>query len=383
MFPFPTVQDIQTYLRDNGWQHSLTWHDAPVWSHEEGYEVLVPPRDDLPDTDLRVGELLNVLAAAEQRSADDIIVDINAPLDDIQSFRTFPEGMPPGFTSMEAGIRALQGVQSMIGIAARTVIEGPLPEFTGGIPPAASDLLQRVRLGSGRPGSYVFTVRVPVDPPTRPVDTEPPSQLGEPLGRQVARQFYEAISAANTAATRATVDDLTAFDDTVTAGVSVGLCLALSTLADRQFERPFDVTFRWSHGLSAQPPADTVRFSAGVGKIIRAAASRLRQVRLSGPAELLGFVEGLHDRPETADRWRVKVRGDLTTRGSTAFGRTVWVRLGEQASYDRAIAAHQARHLVRMRGDLSAHGRIELVTDRTGFEVIGLSRHERNARIWT
>jgi hypothetical protein len=84
-----------------------------------------------------------------------------------------------------------------------------------------------------------------------------------------------------------------------------------------------------------------------------------------------GFVETLHDQPETGDRWRVKVRGDLTTRGGTAFGRTIWVRLDGQSSYDRAIAAHRARHLVRVRGDLSAQGRVELVTDGTRFEVIG------------
>jgi len=371
MFPRPTVRDIQTYLRDNGWEHSLTWHDAPVWSHADGYEVLVPPRDDLADTDLRVRELLNVLAAAEQRPADDIIVDINAPLDDIQSFRTFPEGMPPGFTTLAASIRALQGVQSMIGIAARTVVEGPLPEFAGGTPPTATDLLQRVRLGPGRPGSYVFTVRVPVDAPSQLAGTYPPAQPEEPLGRQVARQFHEAMTAASGASAQATLEDLTAFDDTVTAGVSANLCLALSALAGRQYEQGFDVTFRWSHRLRAELLADTVHFNDGAGKIIRAAARRLRKVRVSGTAEVTGFVESLHDQPQTGDRWRVKVRGDLTTRGGTASGRTIWVRLEGQASYDRAIAAHQARDLVWVRGELSAHGRVELITDSTGFEVIG------------
>jgi hypothetical protein len=370
MFPRPTVQDIQSYLHDNGWEHSLTWHDAPVWSREDGYEVLVPPRDDLADADLRVRELLNVLADAERRPADDIIVDINAPLDDIQSFRTFPEDMPPGFTLLEVGIRALQGVQSMIAIAARTVVEGPSPKFAGETPPTAAELLRRVRLGPGRPGSYVFTVRVPVDAPPRP-DTAPRAQPEAPLGRQVARQFHEAVTAASVASAQATLKDLTAFDDTVTAGVSANLCLALSVLAGRQYEQAFDVTFRWSPRLRDELPADTVQFTGGAGQILRAAARRLRQVRISGAAEVTGFVESLHDQPETADRWRVKVRGDLTTQGGTAFGRAIWVRLDGQASYDRAIAAHQARHLVRMRGELSAHGRVELITDSTRFEVIG------------
>ena len=242
-------------------EHSLTWHGAPVWSHADGYEVLVPPRDDLGDTDLRVRELLKVLAAAEQRPAEDIIVDINAPLDDIQSFRTYPEGMPPGFTALGVGIRALKGVQNMIGIAARTVVEGPLPEFAGEAPPTATDLLQRVRLGPGRAGSYVFTVRIPVDVPSPPAHAASGARPEEPLGRQVARQFHEAMTAVSAASAQATFEDLTAFDDTVTAGVSASLCLALSALAGRQHEQGFDVTFRWSHRLRAELPANTVRFN--------------------------------------------------------------------------------------------------------------------------
>jgi hypothetical protein len=371
MFPHPTVHDIQAYLRDNGWEHSLNWHDAPVWARADGYEVLVPPRDDLADTDLRVSELLKVLAAAEQRPAEDIIADISAPLDDIQSFRTFPEEIPPGFTSLHAGIRALGGVHSMIGIAARTVVEGPQPTFAGETPPAASDVLRRVRLGPGRPGSYAFTVRVPVDTRSQPSGTPLRTQPGEPLGRQVARQFYEAITAASQATAVAALDDLSAFDDTVTAGVSPDLCLALSVLAGRGYELAFDISFRWSHGLRTDLPADTVHFADGAGQVIRAAARHLRRVRISGVGEVTGFIESLHDRPETGDRWRMKVRGDVTIRGSAVSSRTIWARLDGQASYDRAIAAHQSRHLVQVRGDLSSHGRVELITDSAKFEVIG------------
>jgi len=372
MFPRPTVRDIQTYLRGNEWDQSLTWRDASVWSHADGYEVLVPPRDDLADADLRVRELLNVLTVVEQRPADDIIVDINAPLDDIQSFRTFPEGTPQGFTSLAMGIRTLHGVQSMIGTAARTVFDGPLPEFPPGTSSTVSDLLQRVQLGPSRPGSYVFTVRMPVDTLSRSASDEPQAQQDEPIGRQVARQLHEAITVTRDATTRATRDDLTAFDDAVTAGVSTNLCLALSVLAGRQYEQAFDVTFRWGHGLRSDLPADTVHFAAGAGKVIRTAARHLRQVRISGAAEVTGFIESLHDQAETADRWRIKVRGDLTMRNSTGFGRTIWVRLDGQATYDRALGAHQARHLVRVSGEMSSsRRRVELITNSTGFEVIG------------
>ncbi|MGH3166486.1 MAG: hypothetical protein ACRDN0_11415 [Trebonia sp.] len=326
----------------------------------------MPPRDDLADTDLRVRELLTVLTTVEQRPTNDIVVDISAPLEDVQSFRTFPEGMPSGFTSLDAGINALTGVQSMIGVAARTVTEGPRPEFRNRAPAAVNRLLRRVRLGPGRPGSYIFSVRIPVDGP------ETPDRLDEPLGRQVARQLHEAVSAVRAATERAEREGLTAFDDTVTAGVSANLCQALSVLAGPEQTQAFEVAFRWGRGLPSDLLADTVHFTDGAGRVIRDAARHLKEVRISGSAEVTGYVESLHDQPETADRWRIKVRGDLTTRGRTGYSRTVWIRLDGQDAYDHAIAAHRDRLLVRARGELSAaRGRVELTASSAKFEVIG------------
>ena len=348
----PAVRDIRTYLRDNDWQQSLTWRGAVVWSHAEGYEVLLPPRDDLPDADLRVRELLKVLSTVEQRPMDDIVVDIGAPLDDIQSFRIFQEGIPSGFTPLGTGIRVLQGVRSLIGVTARTVVEGPLPAFPAGAPASVADLVQRVRLGPGRPGSYIFTVRVPVDNPPTPGPAD--DDLFEPLGRQVSRQFHEAITAVQAATVQSTPDDLSAFDDTVTAGVSADLCGALSALAGDRSAQAFEVAFRWSWGLPTDLPTDAVRFAEGSGTIIRGAARHLKRVQISGPAEMTGSVVMLQNQAQITDRWRIKVRGDLTFHGSVGFGRTVWVQLDGPAAYDRAISAHRADHLVRVTGTMSA-----------------------------
>jgi hypothetical protein len=386
----PSVRDITTYLRYNAWRQSATWRGASVWAHADGYEVLVPPRDDLADSGPRVRELLSVLTAVERRPAGDIAMDIGAPLEDVQSFRTFPAGMPSGYTSLDAGISALRGVHSLIAVAARTAAEGPRPEFSGRTPADVSGLLRRVRLGPGRPGSYIFTVRIPVEVP----DDDAPEENGgraEPLGRQTARQLHEAVIAVRDAAARAETDGLAAFDDTVTAGVSANLCQALSALAGHGRAQAFEMTFRWGRGLAPDPghpagtllPAstvrldtvrlDTVRFAEGTGRTIHAAAAHLRRVRVSGAAEVTGYVESLHDQPETGDRWRIKVRGDLTTAGGgTGYSRSVWIRLDGQDSYGRAIAAHRDRLLVRARGDLSAsRGRVELTAGSARFEVIG------------
>jgi hypothetical protein len=356
--PHLTVVDIQTYLFEHGWRRQpQTWHEASIWSHGDGYEVLVPPRDDMADTDLRVREVLAVLTAVERRPAEEISGDIDAPFADLQLYRTFPDDLPSGFTSLSAGLRGLHGVREIVRAAARTVVEGPLPMFPRGAPRVVDELLQDVQLGPGRPGSYVFTVRVPLD--------------RSPVSRAVTRQVYEAVTAVRSATSRSTERDLTPFDEMVTAGVSANLCEALSGLSGRRQEEPFDITFRWGRGLPSDLPPDMVRFDTGMGRVIRAAAAHLREVGVSGDGVVTGTVESLHDRPEGDDRWRIRIRGDFSTQGEHGIGRAVWVRLNSQIPYDRAIAAHRMRQRVRARGDLSSlQGRVELVVDDNDFDIL-------------
>ena len=365
MSPRPIVADIRSYLRAAGWRRRLeTWQDASIWANADGYEVLVPPTDDLADTDLRVREILTVLTTVERRPRDEIAGDISAPFADTLSCRTFPDDQPAGFTSLPAGLRGLHGVRDLVCAAARTVVEGPLSAFPGGTPPEVGELLHRVQLGPARPGSYVLTVRVPLD--------ERPDGTPAPLGRRVSRQLYAAVAAARSASVRAADDhELVAFDDAVDEGVSANLCDALSGLAGGERRQPFEVSFRWGRGIASEVPARTVQFPSGAGAVLSAAATRLRRAGAAGDAAVAGVVESLYDQAQGTDRWRVKVRGELTSRAGTAPARTVWVRLDGQEPYDLAIAAHQEKRRVRARAALTARrGRTELIVSGGGFSML-------------
>jgi hypothetical protein len=356
------MADIRTYLQDAGWlQQQPTWRGASIWSHPDGYEVLVPPRDDVADADLRVREILGVLAKAEGRATEEIAGDMTTPFTDIQLYRTFASGLPDGTGSLLAGVQALHGVRDLFSAAARTIVEGPMPVFPGGPPRPVSELLQEVQLGPGRADGAVFTVRVPVG---RPPGAEPLT------GRQVARQLYEAVAAAHTATAEEAESGLAAFDGAVTAGVSANLCTALSELAGSQRQQPFEVAFRWGRGLATDLPASTWHFGAGTGRVIRAAATHLRQLGVSGTASVTGLVESLHDQPPGPDRWRVKIRAGLSDTGGPA-NRTSWVRFDGPAAYDQAIAAHRAGQLVRAVGELAvSDGRVELLVRSGDFDVL-------------
>lgn len=353
------VDDIASYLADTGWlRASRDWHGAGVWNHPDDYEVLVPAHDGFGDAQTRINEVLRCLATMEDRPATEIAAEIGRPDVDTQYFRTYPADRDPGYTSVDEGYRAVQGVRDVLSIATRTVVQGPHFTFSGRPPNVVADLLHTAEMGPARAGSYILEVRLSARA-TLP---------GGVTGRTVTGQIHEAISAAGEAVSRGR---LTAFEDEiVTAGLSANLCRALSDLGGADHAAPFEIGFRWGRGVPTDSATSSHRFPAGAGVLLRQAAERLRTFNASGAATISGRIETLHHGVARDEQWRISVRGDLRTGSGPVRRRKVWVRLPDQAAYDRAITAHHRRLAVRVSGELSSStGRVELVPDR-GFEVI-------------
>ncbi|WP_326835837.1 hypothetical protein VSH64_13050 [Amycolatopsis rhabdoformis] len=352
------VADIISYLAQTGWEEQDP-HDlrgTSTWHHPDDFEVSVPIRDGMGDGERRVREILRCLAEVEDRPIPDLAQEISRPYLDKQLFRTFPVDHDSGYTSLESGFQAVKGVRDLLATAARTALQGPHFAFAGRSPAAVGDLVRAAELGPSRAGSYVIEIRLSANATARTTSDE---QLD---GRMVLVQLHEAVAAAQTAVL---TDRPAAFDDAVTAGVSAELCTALSGLSGSDGE-PFEVTFRWARARPHDAPSSALAFPAHAEPLLKAAAARLRGLNASGPASVTGTISWLHDDDGGGDRWRIKVDGTLRTEHDRQSPRkSVWVRLPDQITYDRAIAAHREHRQVSVSGELSSTtGRVELVPGR-------------------
>ncbi|SMD06168.1 hypothetical protein [Kibdelosporangium aridum] len=326
-----TVTDIAGYLRDSGWQQRQErWRGASIWVYEEQYEVLVPARDGMGDSDLRVRQIVDTLAQVEDRPTGEIVLDIRMPWSDTQVITMFPHGLPSGFTTLRGGLQALTGVEGALRAAAQSV--------RGDVPADVERLLGRVQLGPARAGSYILPVRVPVDD-------------DDALGRQVTRRLHTAVSLLS----RAQPDP----NDLREAEIPAELCESVSRLGNR----PFEIGFRWARAIPSDLPTVAYTFAEGAATVIRAAAEQLRRMGDPATVTLTGVIQGLRDDESRDDRWSIEVRG--TGR------RAVWVRLPDRATYDAAIAAHRAGRQVRVRGEMKTLGRrAELLAGPDGFQLL-------------
>ncbi|MGI5214110.1 hypothetical protein [Plantactinospora sp. CA-290183] len=353
------VNDIASYLAQTGWLRAPhDWHGAGVWNHPDDYEVLVPAHDGFGDARARINEVLRCLAMVEDRPVLEIAAEIARPDVDTQLFRTFPADRDPGYTSVTEGYRAVQGVRDVLAIATRTVVQGPHFAFAGRPPNVVADLLHSAEMGPTRAGSYVLEVRL----------SARAALAGGVTGRTVTGQIYEAIAAAGEAVSTSRVS---AFEDEiVTAGLSSNLCIALSDLSGTDHEAPFEIGFRWGRAVPTESGTSSHRFPAGAGVLLREAANRLRNLDASGTAAITGRIETLHHGATRDEQWRISVRGEFRTGSGLVRRRKIWVRLPDQAAYERAIAAHHRQLAVRVSGELSSStGRVELVPERS-FDLI-------------
>lgn len=369
-----TPDEVKQYLASRGWQlRKETRLGATIWTHGAGAqesEVLVPRDRELRDYLSRIRDVIGTLATVEDRPEQDVLRDLSEPYVDKQYFRTHP-GTPSGTTPILSGIAALDGIHDLMEAAAYAVVRRPVPLLPSRKPSETVAFLRGVRVGPTSPGSYVVAAQVPLSvPDTTLFDIEPPFE------RRVLLKLYQALRAAQTAASEALrSDDLDAFDDQVENGVSANLCRALARLGgpdgDRRQPRPFDVDFSWASGLPADVSTVPVRFRPESIRVLDLAADELGAIPPTGAAVITGTIKKT-DRDDPSQPGQVQVRGRVqTSSGTHERERAIWMTLSPEQFNNLALRAVATGERVQAAGELSHTGkRMELEPLRS-FELLG------------
>jgi hypothetical protein len=166
--------DILRYLSATGWQRTRDYGRGQIWAldvgangHGQPYEVLVPLDQRLRDYALRMADLLETVAAAEQRDPRSVLGDLDLRWADVLYARLH--------TLSLAGLApALTGLRDLMLSAAKTVE-----------PKRAWEQVRKTQVGTSRTGAPLITVRTALS-----------QEPGEPFERRVTRTVYEGVSTA-------------------------------------------------------------------------------------------------------------------------------------------------------------------------------------------
>lgn len=368
--------DLSMYLRAHGWAlvsqraASATWR-LPADGDE--FEVLAPLDPDVRDYASRVRDVIAVLAVAEERSELDVLRQLTNAFMDVHLVRLFPADQPPGMICMEDGALAVESLRSLMSAAAYTVFAArPRVVQPARKPQELTNFLRDVRMGPGGEGSYLLSMHIPVPPllssdqPSLLDELDQDLAVAEVIERRVSLRVIEAARAAQQAAEAALLPGvgIERFTTAVDQGVSANLCEALVGLGGLG-HHAFELSVELAPSRPARLMPAPVRFRPDHVSVLAAAASELRARTPEDDVAVVGDVIRLHREAQPS--------GEITVVGRVDDQeplRRIWVDLPRD-DYEAAARAHQDERPVSVRGRLVRRGNRLVLTQATGFRVLG------------
>jgi len=363
----------EAYLRARGWTQEHAFRDIEsYWSFsDDRQELVVPLKAELGDYTLRMSELVDRLAEAEERSHWEVVKDLLTANMDVVSLRVRNEDAADGSISLNGGVDLFDNARALLLSAARATIE-PRALFIGGPPREVSRYLKKVRMGQTERGSYVVNLLSPIaGTPARRQGDEPSMfdvreyEAETRFSRSVIAMLNKALRSTQEAAERSK-DDPTyrAFVNAVHSGVSANLCEALVKIQESGEEQGLHVDLRWAYTLPEPGrQRETFEFESSSVPVIRDGAAVLRETDPYENYLLIGRVVTLH-RDQVVDLGQVTIKGNVDD-----VTRHVLVDLGGD-DYSEAVIAHDSGAWVRVQGRLRNKGPRWFLEAPRGFSIL-------------
>ena len=353
-----TPAQIAAYLRAHGWELADQTPERVKWTlaaEGRGRSVVQVRDPDSADYEDFVIVLLARLGDIERRDAEAIISDILVAGRDTLVLRVAAPAVAAGEVPVAYGTELFGGVRDLLVASGRSLAD-TRANFAGPTPENVMEVLDRMTFGETRRGSYVVTVRTPVEQQLALEDA--PSTLA--LERRTLARTMEAVGAAQTAGER--LDDEDTLDESIERGLSAQLCKALTRIDPATTGVTVELTAEWAAGLPA--PAVNVPTSVALHSAdfahVRFLGETLSKLMPEPDFLLDGWIKEIRYDALWESRGTVTVEGRLK-------GRRRDIRL-ELEGHDFDEAHRLAGHgHVSARGTLEKAGRAWVLTNPTSL----------------
>lgn len=379
------VMNAAVYLDGTGWTFLGEIEGDSVWRREglgPTAELILPTRPDAVDAARRAGELLTTLSRLERRPTELILQDIATSTKDVIRVRLEPE-TPSGSAPLNEAIRVLGASRDAVEAAASTV-SGPRAVLGPRKPALAFDYARSLET-STEPGSFIVALASTVpavqdNPIAHLLGRERRNELFDPrlpFSRLANTQFMHASVAAERLVESDALDSpgVSQFEDAVAAGVSANFLeslVRLGTVRDVEesddpahhvlpewdARRPFSISIRWAFSRPDPLLPTGAEYTRHSISVFRRAANTFRARQPQPDTEVSGDLVGSIDKDSRSGIAVIRTFISTSANDKPRW-RVVRVALNEE-QYEVARHAHADRLRVRVVGDLSTSGRLEL-----------------------
>jgi hypothetical protein len=367
------AEDVQIYVASRGWKRD----DASSTPKGNVYrypalrdaEALIPSRRDLADYVERMADVVQMLAAVEQRSAWEIIADLSSPPADVLRLRISAPNATLGTLPLDEGIRLIDGARSLL-LAAACSARQAAAFYPRQAYKEALEFLQACHLGQTERGSFVAKIMAPVPPEISRqgtlFDTDEGAFIAsEPFARQSTVRLMSALGHIRGSIDSGNYDQIL---EGVGEGVSANLCEAVASMQPEGDQAHLHIRMTWSSSRPRLPKTveSAIGFSRTAFEIVRESGRKLREELYMTRKRLEGRVISLKADPSLLDDFEgmVTLKADV---GGTPTRVQVLLRSDE---YKMACNAHRDGLVVAVTGLLQREAKLYYLRQAQDFSVV-------------
>jgi hypothetical protein len=359
--------DTRHYLDANKWREKGRYGERAIRfekaTAEDTWEILLPISRSVADFGERMHDLIETLAAVEQRNELQVYHDLVASGADVLRLWA-PEADDRGTIPLHQGARVCEQGLGMLTAAAKAE-NRTAKTFRPQNPRNVDEYIKTVRLGLTEPGSYVF----PIISPVAPTLNEEPQQLAlfnevefDPYSRRVMTRLDASLLAVRKAIEETiAVDDISPFEQAVDIGVSANLCDSVSKLI--QDVDNVRISVSWSPGRPNILPNRQHKFGQDDRKILDEVVRIFRRNEPVEDARIFGLVVRTARSPDKLDG-KVWVQVSWENRL-----RVVQVDLAH-SDYEKSVDAHRRKLPLLVDGDIYKDGRNLILMGARNLKVV-------------
>jgi len=366
-------EDLQLYLSSRGWVAESTPPSSKAIFYrlpgQKNAEVLLPRQRDIADYVSRMGDILEMLTAVEQRPVGEVLRDISGPPADVIRLGVTTPEATLGTLPLEEGVQLVKGGCEML-VAAACSVRSPQAFYPRQSFREVTEFLKECRLGQTERGSFVATIITPVPPlieAQSPLPGMEDTQFQtEPFARRVTLRLMSSLRFVSTAIETAAHQKIL---EGVAEGVSSNLCQAIATMRPSGDQSRLQVRMSWARTRPNVPRnlPHNVSFSQAAFPIIEEAGRHLRERQAPRVEQIKGYVVGLRAETALLEGFEGKVTLLATIEGSTVHVRVI---LGKD-DYAKACNAHRDARLVAVRGQLHRELKFFELLGPHDFQILG------------
>ena len=360
--PSVSLRSLYSYLTSHGWQKIENFGESGlVYGLENQPLELLVPTVMLSDFRRRIGEILQTLSEVEGRDPLAILRDVSLSEYDLIRVR-LTELDAGGSVPVSDGFILFQESRNLL-LAAACSVSRPQRAYRAGRNQEASDYMNSVRYGQTEMGSFMVSLLSPV-PPNLGGQSDMSTRLpAEPFARRVTRKLVSGLRSAREAISFADYGgDISAFERSVSQGVSANLCDSIAGLLDFENRQSIDVSVSWS--LVREPPEDRAQITFNSSDIsVLKEASRILKDRQERPNERIDGLVTFLARGQTETRGRATLKAVVD--GTMSSVRVEFA----PTDYSRIVEAHDEKRVVSLEGDLRRDGQRWVLDNPRDLEV--------------